>query len=58
VGHFCRQFARIVAIQNHRFGRGGVDVSKPIEIESSWDLEDGGSMVLRNFRIKYLFYVV
>lgn len=29
----------------------GLDVSKPIEIESSRDLEDGGSMVLRNFRI-------
>jgi len=36
----------------------GVDVSKPIEIESSRDLEDGGSMVLRNFGIKLLVCVV
>jgi len=36
----------------------GVDVSKPIEIKSSRDLEGGGSMVLKNFKIKLLFCVV
>jgi len=36
----------------------GLYVSKPIEIESSRDLEDGRIMVLRNFRVKLLFCVV